>query len=173
MTDAGVLELRVRRVSGIISTDDILPARYKHASTDPTALAAHVFENALPGFAASLRAGDVLVSEQLFGVGSSREQAVSSLAAAGVRAVLAPAFGRIFFRNAWNLGMIALETEALPSQEGESILLSLESGIIQTPSGSARFVPVSSQILEMYRHGGLLPYLRGQLAAAHEKRHEP
>src|SRR3954470_22866685 len=103
------LILRTRNVAGVISTDDIIPARYKHSFVDPADMAKHVFENLLPGFAATLRTGDVILGSDTFGVGSSREQAVSSLLASGVKAVIAPRFGRIFFRNAWNLGLIAIE----------------------------------------------------------------
>src|SRR4051812_4489461 len=104
-----------------MSTDDIIPGRYKHMFTDTAELAKHVFENALPGFAASLQEGDALWSAETFGIGSSREQAVSSLQAAGVRAVLAPRFGRIFFRNSWNLGLIAIEITGPAPAEGEQI----------------------------------------------------
>src|SRR3954470_7689779 len=94
--------LRVRPIHGVISTDDIIPARYKNMYTDPKVLANHVFENLLPGFAKTLQPADALVGYDTFGIGSSREQAVTSLSAAGVRAIFAPRFGRIFFRNSWN-----------------------------------------------------------------------
>jgi 3-isopropylmalate dehydratase small subunit len=100
---------RIRIGPGPVSTDDIIPGRYKHMYTDPKELAPHVFENLLPGFARSLSPGDAIYCPDTFGIGSSREQAVTSLLAAGVVVVLAPRFGRIFFRNAWNLGLLVLE----------------------------------------------------------------
>lgn len=122
-----------------ISTDDILPARYKHMHSDPALLAPHVFENLIP--ALDLR-DCALVSPVLFGIGSSREQAVSALKAAGVQAVLAPAFGRIFFRNAWNLALPALERE---DPGGDNWELDLTG--------------VPAEMLEMVRCGGLLARL--------------
>jgi len=103
---------RLRLISGIISTDDIIPGRYKHMHADPNLLAPHVFENRWPGFASTLRDGDAICSNELFGIGSSREQAVTSLLAAGVRLVVAPRFGRIFFRNAWNLGLGVIQVSS-------------------------------------------------------------
>ena len=76
--------LRVRRIDRIISTDDIIPGRYKHMFTDTSELAKHVFENIFPGLAETFREGDVIISSTIFGIGSSREQAVSSLLAAAV-----------------------------------------------------------------------------------------
>ncbi|MEZ0090325.1 hypothetical protein [Streptacidiphilus sp. EB129] len=159
-------ELKVRRVEGEISTDDIIPARYKHRFTDPALMAPHVFENRLPGLAATFRPGDALVSRDIFGIGSSREQAVSALLAAGVRLVVAPEFGRIFYRNCWNLGLpaveaaveAAVETEksALPA-EGARVALDLTRGRLTGPGVSVPFRPPAPMMIEMVRAGGLLP----------------
>ena len=69
----------VRLIKGIVSTDDIIPARYKHMYTDPNELSKHVFEAYSPGFIKKIEPGDILVSKSTFGIGSSREQAVSAL----------------------------------------------------------------------------------------------
>jgi 3-isopropylmalate/(R)-2-methylmalate dehydratase small subunit len=156
MRDTSRISGRVRRIAGTVSTDDILPARYKHSTTDPDELAAHVFEYARPDLASTLRAGDILVGDQVFGIGSSREQAVSALKAAGVAAVLAPAFGRIFFRNAWNLGVPALEIVAPELAEGAEIAIDLDGGSCATAAGSAWFAPVPRALIEMVESGGLL-----------------
>lgn len=149
-------QLRVREIGRVMSTDDIIPGRYKHMFTDTSELATHIFENALPGFAASAREGDVLCSVATFGIGSSREQAVSSLQAAGIRAVIAPSFGRIFFRNAWNLGLIAIELDQLPTREGDLIDIDLGRGAVTGGFGEARFAPPPPEMLEMVAQGGLL-----------------
>ena len=154
---------RVRVVDGGISTDDIIPARYKHMHTDPASLAPHVFENRYPGLAATLREGDVLVCRGLFGIGSSREQAVSSLMAAGVRAVLAPSFGRIFFRNAWNLGLPVLELDTTTLEEGMSVTVDLASGQLSATRELPRFIPPSAEMLRMIEAGGLLPMVISSL----------
>ncbi len=154
------LQLRARRLSGVVSTDDILPARYKHSTVNPAELAPHVFENLLPGFAATLRGGDALVSDATFGIGSSREQAVSSLLAAGVRAVGAPSFGRIFFRNAWNLGLVAVEIPEFSAGDGEAIELDLEGGTVRAGGRVHRFRPIPGELLDTVRAGGLLARIR-------------
>jgi 3-isopropylmalate/(R)-2-methylmalate dehydratase small subunit len=158
VTKATRLAARVRRLTGAISTDDILPARYKHMYTDPKDLAPHVFENILPGWAATVRPGDALVSTDIFGIGSSREQAVSALLAAGVSAVFAPRFGRIFFRNAWNLGLCAIEL-ACPFAEGEQLTLDLAAGHVSDAAGALVFAAPPPRMIELYQSGGLLALL--------------
>ncbi|MGN7709679.1 LeuD/DmdB family oxidoreductase small subunit [Agrobacterium radiobacter] len=157
--------LRVRTIDRVISTDDIIPGRYKHMFTDTSELAKHVFENIFPGLAETFRPGDVIYSTTTFGIGSSREQAASSLLAAGVRAVIAPSFGRIFFRNAWNLGLIAVEVAALEAGEGDVLNIDLNAGRIEGPGRSAAFSPPPARMLEMINAGGLLPLVASRLAA--------
>lgn len=154
--------LRLRLVNGVISTDDIIPARYKHMYTDPADMAPHVFEHRFPGMAETFRPGDALVSDAVMGIGSSREQAVSALQAAGVEVVLAPAFGRIFFRNCWNLGVpaIELDTNDLPD-EGQAIL-NLESGVLEVASQRHRFTPPPPMMRTMVSRGGLLSVITDQ-----------
>ncbi|GHF69826.1 3-isopropylmalate dehydratase small subunit [Amycolatopsis bartoniae] len=156
---------RVRRISGTISTDDIIPARYKHQYTDPADLAPHVFENRFPGLAGTFRPGDALVSEHLMGIGSSREQAVSALRACGVALVVAPEFGRIFYRNCWNLGLPAVEAEVSGFAEGERIEVDLENGRFLGARELPRFPPPPAMMLEMIRAGGLLPMILGRRPA--------
>ncbi len=151
---------RARCVSGTISTDDILPARHKHSTVKPGELATHVFEHLLPGFAGSVQRGDLLVCRGTLGIGSSREQAVSALQAAGIEAFFAARFGRIFFRNAWNLGVPAIELAALDidggPQEGDAIEFDLGRGTCSWPGGSGRFPPVPPMLRDMVARGGLL-----------------
>jgi 3-isopropylmalate/(R)-2-methylmalate dehydratase small subunit len=159
------MPLRVRRLSRVISTDDIIPGRYKHMFTDTRELAKHVFENLLPGFAGTLAPGDAIHCSDTFGIGSSREQAVSSLMAAGVKAVLAPRFGRIFFRNAWNLGLVAIEIGSLPADEFDSVELRLGEGCIVTARGTVTFAPPPDSMIEMLERGGLLAMVRDRARA--------
>jgi 3-isopropylmalate/(R)-2-methylmalate dehydratase small subunit len=157
------MPLRIRVLSRVISTDDIIPGRYKHMFTDTSELAKHVFENLLPGFAATLRAGDAICCTDTFGIGSSREQAVSSLMAAGVKAVFAPRFGRIFFRNAWNLGLVAITLGAVPAGDLETVELHLKDGRLVGPRGTATFPPPSATMLDMLDQGGLLAVVRARV----------
>lgn len=152
--------LRVRRVPGDISTDDIIPARYKHRYTDPAEMAPHVFEGCFPGFAATLRDDDMVVSDGFFGIGSSREQAVSALRACGVRMVVAPEFGRIFFRNAWNLGVPAIQADPSAFREGQQVEADLAGGRFLGAPGLPAFSPPPPMLLEMVEAGGLLALIR-------------
>ncbi len=154
---------RARLIAGVVSTDDILPARYKHMYTDPVDLAPHVFENYRQDFARSIRPGDVLVSDSLFGIGSSREQAVSALISAGICAIVAPSFGRIFFRNAWNLALPAVEVHGVVVEDGDRIRVSLDEGIVETARQRHRFHPVPPPMLQTLREGGLLACLANTL----------
>jgi 3-isopropylmalate/(R)-2-methylmalate dehydratase small subunit len=162
--------LRARLVHGVISTDDLLPARYKHRSVDPAEFAPHVFENVRPGFAATLRPGDAIVGDDTFGIGSSREQAVSALLAGGVEAVLAPCFGRIFFRNAWNLGLLAIEVDTAELVERAELELDLEIGRLVAGGAELTFTPVPVHLVDIVRAGGLLARLRLELGSARSTR---
>ncbi|MER6928853.1 hypothetical protein [Kocuria palustris] len=155
-----MIEVRVRRIEGVISTDDIIPARYKHSFTDPSDMAPHVFEHRVPDLAASLHLGDALVGDSVFGIGSSREQAVSALHAAGVRAVLAPAFGRIFFRNCWNLGLPAIELDASQFLERSLIGIDLEAGLVICGDNRLGFPRPPQFMLDMAAAGGLLSVIK-------------
>jgi 3-isopropylmalate/(R)-2-methylmalate dehydratase small subunit len=152
---------RVRRISGEISTDDIIPARYKHMYTDPAQLSPHVFENRFPGLAATFRDGDALVGADIVGIGSSREQAVSALVACGVRLVVAPEFGRIFYRNCWNLGLPAVEADPSAFAEGQLVGVDLARGVFLGEGNLPAFRPPAAMMIDMVRAGGLLPLIFG------------
>lgn len=158
--------LRVRRVSGQISTDDIIPARYKHMYTDPRQMAPHVFEARFPGLAATLQPGDAIVSEHIFGIGSSREQAVSALRACGVRLVIALEFGRIFFRNSWNLGIPAIQADVSAFQEGQLISVDLTGGRFLGAPDLPMFAPPPRMLLDMIEAGGLLELIKHGITPA-------
>ncbi len=152
---------RLRKLSGTISTDDIIPGRYKHMYTDPAAMAPHVFENFHAGFARTLRPGDALWCPEIFGVGSSREQAITSLLATGVDLVLAPQFGRIFYRNCWNLGLLPLQVASLDIPDGATLTVDLALGLLTGPGDyTAQFIPPEPEMLQMRSAGGLLAYVK-------------
>ncbi|WP_159803282.1 hypothetical protein [Arthrobacter zhaoguopingii] len=154
--------LRLRRVTGVISTDDIIPGRYKHMYTDPADMAPHIFEHRFPGMAETFRSGDALVGDAVMGIGSSREQAVSALQAAGVTLVLAPAFGRIFFRNCWNLGVPAIELDTDDLPDGGRAVLDLERGVLKVAGRSHPFTPPPLMMRRMASRGGLLSVITNQ-----------
>ncbi|MCA9690741.1 MAG: hypothetical protein KC636_14130 [Myxococcales bacterium] len=160
------LTLRARMMEGPISTDDIIPGKYKHMYTDPADMARHVFENRFPGYAGTLREGDLIACRSIFGIGSSREQAVTSLLAAGVKAVVAPHFGRIFFRNCWNLGLLPIKIADCVIAEEASVTLDLVAGALRTPEGTRSFHPPPRFMLDMRAEGGLLERVRNRCRAA-------
>lgn len=156
---------RVRRVTGVVSTDDIIPARYKHMHTDPQLLAPHLFEAYLPGFVDTLEPGDAIVGDCVFGIGSSREQAVSTLLANGIGLVIAPRFGRILFRNCWNLALPAIETDTDRLAEGMSISLDLKRGEIRCEGATLSSFPKPPPLLlEMISQGGLLSRMKTRVS---------
>ncbi|MDH5466816.1 MAG: 3-isopropylmalate dehydratase, partial [Candidatus Aminicenantes bacterium] len=93
-----------------INTDVIFPGKYTYSVLEPGEMARHALEDLDPGFAQSVKQGDVIVAGRNFGCGSSREQAATCLKAAGVQAVIAKSFARIFFRNAINQGLPVLQS---------------------------------------------------------------
>jgi methanogen homoaconitase small subunit len=141
-----------------IDTDVIIAGRYLRTK-DQTVWAARAFEDLDPSLAPRLR-GAVIVAGPNFGCGSSREQAVRALIGAGVVAVVAPSFARIFFRNAVNLGLPIAEA-VLECEEGDRIELDLEAGTVRAgdrPPMSTR--PLSLRMREILEAGGLVELLR-------------
>lgn len=159
------MKLRIREVSGVMSTDDIIPGRYKHMYTDTKILAKHVFEDRIPGFAASLAQGDALWSDSIFGIGSSREQAATSLLAAGVDVILAPDFGRIFYRNAWNVGLRLIQIGRPATKPVENCVLEVdfEAGQLMSPFGAVDFPKPPARLQEIAEAGNVLVWVKNRL----------
>jgi len=143
-----------------IDTDLIIAARYLNSS-DPDHLAKYVMEDADPDFPSKVQPGDIIVAGENFGCGSSREHAPIALKAAGVAAVIAPTFARIFYRNAFNMGLPIFELEnAEEIIEGQEISIDLDSGTIDnnTTSKSYKFTPIPPFMQELLACGGLMNY---------------
>lgn len=144
-----------------VDTDVILPARYLNTS-DPLELAKHCLEDLDPAFAARISPGDLLVAGKNFGCGSSREHAPIAIKAAGISAVVARSFARIFYRNAFNMGLPIFEApEAVDGIEtGDRLEVDLERGILRnaTRGTEHRFAPIPPFMQELVAAGGLLPY---------------
>jgi 3-isopropylmalate/(R)-2-methylmalate dehydratase small subunit len=154
-----IIPIRLRRLEGAVSTDDILPAIAKHMSIEPSELARSLFANLSPEFGASLRPGDVIVSDGVFGIGSSREQAPQALRAAGVRGIIAPDFGAIFYRNAWNSGLFAIKGYCNGAPDGERAVISLIRGTLETSELAFTFSPPRPMFLALFASGGLLQHI--------------
>lgn len=151
---------RVWRVGSDIDTDALAPGAYMKFGIDE--IARHCLESLRPDFAAGVQAGDVLVAGPNFGIGSSREQAAAALVHLGVRAVIAPAFNGLYFRNAFNVGLLLLTcADAESIDQGETIAIRPRDGQILAADGRAlSSEPVPAFLLDMVDAGGLLNLLK-------------
>ena len=143
-----------------IDTDLIIAARYLNSS-DPDHLAKYVMEDADPDFPSKVQPGDIIVAGENFGCGSSREHAPIALKAAGVAAVIAPTFARIFYRNAFNMGLPIFELEnAEEIVEGQEISIDLDAGTIENKdtNKSYKFTPIPPFMQELLSCGGLMNF---------------
>jgi 3-isopropylmalate dehydratase small subunit len=122
---------RVFKFGDGISTDAIIPGRY-NVTTDPSALGKACFIEARPDFATTVQSGDVIVGGRNFGCGSSREHAPMAIKAAGVQAVVARSFARIFYRNAINIGLPVIRCDAIYDAvgDGDPVSIDIRSGAI-------------------------------------------
>jgi 3-isopropylmalate/(R)-2-methylmalate dehydratase small subunit len=153
-----------------VDTDVIIPARYL-TTDDETELAKHVLEDLDPTFAARVDSGDVLVAGANFGCGSSREHAPIALKGAGVAAVVAESFARIFFRNAINTGLPIFECPVAVKDisGGDEVDVDLAAGVVnnRTTGRSHTAEPLPEFVMEIVHAGGLVDWVRsrrGQVA---------
>jgi 3-isopropylmalate dehydratase small subunit len=156
---------RAWRFGDHINTDLIIPGRYLD-DYSPQNLAAHVMEDADPEFPKLVRAGDVIVAGRNFGCGSSREQAPLALKHAGVAAVVAGSFARIFYRNAINVGLPVIVCPSAVSKiaQGEEAAIDMGKGEITLSNGERlSFVPLPDFLLRILQEGGLVPYTQKRL----------
>jgi 3-isopropylmalate/(R)-2-methylmalate dehydratase small subunit len=160
-----VLTGKVWKFGDNIDTDLIIAARYLNTS-DPHELAKHVMEDADPEFVKKMQPGDIIVAGENFGCGSSREHAPIALKAAGVAAVVAKSFARIFYRNAFNMGLPIFElkeTDAI--DEGDLLSIEMDNGIIKDLDKGAeyRFQPIPPFMQELLACGGLMNYAKAEM----------
>ena len=144
-----------------ISTDHIAPGRFFHLRSDLPALAKHVLEDADPQFAARVQPGDFVVGGKNFGLGSSREHAPTIIKLAGVSAVLAESFARIFFRNAINVGLPAAIVDTTRIVTGDLLELDLAEGSLHNLTQDYRLevTKLPPAMLRILDEGGLLPFI--------------
>ena len=148
-----------------IDTDLIIPARYLNTS-DPKELAQHAMEDADPEWVKKMKAGDFIVGGENFGCGSSREHAPMALKAAGVSAVIAKSFARIFYRNAINIGFPILESPAAAEgiKGGDEIEVNLAVGKIKDLSSGKEYSaqPFPEFMQAIINAGGLINYIKAK-----------
>jgi 3-isopropylmalate/(R)-2-methylmalate dehydratase small subunit len=154
---------RVWKVGADVDTDQLAPGAYMKLGIHD--IAKHCLEGVRPEFAAEVRSGDVLAAGPNFGIGSSREQAADALVKLGVKAVIAPSYSGLYFRNAFNLGLLLLTCkDAELLQEAEQISLDLEQWAIVRSNGQRLACdPIPDFLVAMVEAGGLLPQLKLRL----------
>ncbi len=156
---------RVWRVGADVDTDALAPGAWMQHGVE--VIAQHCLESLLPGFATGVRPGDVLVAGRNFGIGSSREQAAAALRHLGVAAVIAPSYSGLFFRNAFNLGLLLLTCPGCDViHEGERIAFDARAGTVTRPGNQVlQAEPIPGFLLDMVEAGGLLPQLQQRFQA--------
>lgn len=144
-----------------INTDLHCSSKYTPGK-DSAWVAQHAFEQVAPEFMSRFKRGDILVAGKNFGINSSREQAVHVMHLMGVTAVIAPAFGRQFFRNAINNGLPVIECDVSGIEEGDALEIDLTHGHVRIADRDAErtFAPLPPAIQTLLAAGGLIPFLK-------------
>ncbi|MBI5211807.1 MAG: 3-isopropylmalate dehydratase small subunit [Nitrospirae bacterium] len=164
-----LLKGKAWRFGDDIDTDAIIPARYLNTS-DPKELARHVMEDADKEFPNKVKAGDMIVAGKNFGCGSSREHAPIAIKAAGMQAVIAKSFARIFYRNSFNIGLPIFESEEASEKikEGDTVEIDADSGIIKNLSAGEQYAakPIPPFMQELIAAGGLIEWTKKKIKGA-------
>ena len=145
-----------------ISTDNIAPGRLFHLRSNLPEMAKHVLEDADPSFASSMQKGDFVVAGKNFGLGSSREHAPTIIKLAGVNAVLAKSFARIFFRNAINIGLLLVECDTDKINAGDELAVDVKAGVVHnlTQKTDIPVTPLPEVMIKILNEGGLMAHIK-------------
>ena len=145
-----------------ISTDHIAPGRLFHLRSNLPELAKHVLEDADPNFASAMQKGDFVVAGKNFGLGSSREHAPTIIKLAGVNAVLAKSFARIFFRNAINIGLLLVECDTDKINAGDELEVDVKAGVVHnlTQKTDTPVTPLPDVMIKVLNEGGLMAHIQ-------------
>ena len=151
---------RAWKLGADVDTDALAPGAWMQHGVD--VIARHCLESLRPDFAPGVRPGDVVVAGPNFGIGSSREQAAAALRHLGVAAVIAPSFAGLFFRNAFNLGLLLLTCPGAERiAEGELVAIDARAATVTRAGGEVLATePIPGFLLDMVEAGGLLPQLK-------------
>jgi len=148
-----------------IDTDQIYPGRFLDL-TDPDQVGKHAMEGADPNFVKEVQNGDLIVASTNFGCGSSREHAAVTLKAAGVGAILADSFGRIFYRNVINLGVPLIVCPGISAivKRGDQLTVDMTTGKVtnETTGATAQAQPLSDYVMNILDSGGIKPLIKKQ-----------
>ena len=159
------LQGKVWKFGNNIDTDLIIAARYLNTS-DASELAKYVMEDADPTFVSKMTAGDIIVAGDNFGCGSSREHAPIALKEAGASAIIAPTFARIFYRNAFNMGLPIFELpESAEIEEGDTVKIDMAAGEVINVSQAKtyKFTPIPEFMQALVDAGGLIEFAKKEI----------
>lgn len=145
-----------------ISTDHIAPGRLFHLRSNLPELAKHVLEDADSEFASKMKKGDFVVAGNNFGLGSSREHAPQIIKIAGVGAVLAKSFARIFYRNAINIGLLLIECDTDKIDAGDELSIDIKEGYVKniTKNITIPITPLPDVMIKLLKEGGLIEHIK-------------
>ncbi len=145
-----------------ISTDHIAPGRLFHLRSNLEEFSKHVLEDADPEFASKMNKGDFVVAGNNFGLGSSREHAPQIIKIAGVGAVIAKSFARIFYRNAINIGLLLIECDTDNIDAGDELELDVKNGVLKdiTKNIEIKITPLPEVMIKLLADGGLIEHLK-------------
>ncbi len=155
-----------------INTDYIISGRYKFKIQDPNELATHVMEDLDPGFFQRRQDGDFIAAGRNFGCGSSREQAPQAIKYAKINAVMAKSFARIFYRNAFNIGLPLIECDTDQIKEGDELSIDLTRGVVVniTQNKNIAIKPLPQVMLTLLADGGLVEHIKKHKGFALEEK---
>lgn len=161
-----IVQGKVFKYSNDIDTDVIIPARYLNV-TDPTELAKHCMEDIDKNFINDVKEGDIMVALKNFGCGSSREHAPIAIKASGISCVIAKSYARIFYRNAFNIGLPILECDeaAEKIEAGDEVSVDFKNGVIKniTKNEAYQAEPFPEFIEQIINADGLVNYVKNKL----------
>ncbi len=154
---------RVWRFGSNIDTDQIIPAEYL-VTADIEELGTHTFGKVRPEFTKEVRKGDIIVADENFGCGSSREHAPRALIGCGISCVIAKSFARIFYRNSINIGLPVIECE-VDAKDGDELEVDFENGRVRNLSSGVEyeFPPLPRFLLDLINAGGLVEHVKKEL----------
>ena len=157
--------MKIWRYGDDVNTDQLFPGKYTYTCNTPEEILPHLLEDLDPLFAGSVQPGDLIVAGKNFGCGSSREQPVLGLKAAGVTAIIAKSFARIFYRASINQGLLLIESPQAVNawSEGDEITMDFAGGLIVVGGRTFQVPPLPDMLLAIREAGGLLQEVRNRL----------
>lgn len=157
-----IIKGRAFKFTDSISTDHIAPGRLFHLRSNLPELAKHVLEDADPNFVREMVPGDFIVAGENFGLGSSREHAAQIIKIAGVGAVIAKSFARIFYRNAINIGLLLIECDTDKIDANDVLNVDIENGFVHNLRKNIKLEisPLPKVMIQLLEEGGLVEHIK-------------